>query len=76
MTYRADLPEEEVQTEKNMQGETRRIISKARSKGTVVSTVAMMEAKARDSMKESARKTGSQFTIIENDGEAREVKPD
>ncbi len=60
----------------NMKDETRRIISGARSKGIVINTVAMMEPKARDSMKEIARKTGGQFTIIENDGKAREVKLD
>jgi len=55
---------------------TRRIASRARSKDIVINTVAMMEPRAMASMKEIAKKTGGQFTIIEKDGKARQVPTD
>ena len=60
----------------NMKDVTRKISSRARSKGIVVNTVAMMEPKAMESMKEIAKKTGGQFTIIEQSGKARQMPLD
>jgi len=52
------------------------LAAKARTKNIIVNTVAMMEPKANAAMKELAKRTGGQFTIIEQNGKAREVPLD
>ena len=47
--------------------------SKARSKRIIVNTVALMEPKANAGMKELAKTTGGQFTIVEKSGKVRVV---
>lgn len=43
----------------------------ARRKGIVINSIAMMEPDAEQAMAELALKTGGQFTVIANDGEAK-----
>lgn len=50
---------------------TRDIASKAKRKGIVINTVAMMEPRAEEAMADLAKRTGGEFTIIGKDGKAR-----
>ncbi|BCU78768.1 hypothetical protein llg_34830 [Luteolibacter sp. LG18] len=52
--------------------EMRAIIAKAKVKGTVINTIAMMEPKAGEDMKKLAHGTGGKFTIVEESGQVRE----
>jgi hypothetical protein len=54
----------------------RSIASKAKSRKITINTVAMMEPKAEKGMKELAKRTGGQFTIIEQGGKVRQVPID
>lgn len=47
--------------------------TKAKAKKIIINTVAMMEPKAEKAMKEMAKRTGGQFTIIEQGGKVRQV---
>jgi len=47
--------------------------SKARSKRIIVNTIALMEPKANAGMKELAKTSGGQFTIVEKSGKVRVV---
>lgn len=46
------------------------LASKAKKKGIVVNTIAMMEPKANQPMANLAKKTGGEFTIIDRNGKA------
>jgi len=54
--------------------EMRTIIAKAKTKGTVINTIAMMEPAAGEDMKKLAHGTGGKFTIVEESGQAK-VEP-
>ncbi|MGC4013699.1 MAG: vWA domain-containing protein [Luteolibacter sp.] len=54
--------------------EMRTIIAKAKVKGTVINTIAMMEPAAGEDMKKLAHGTGGKFTIVEENGQAK-VEP-
>ncbi|MFD0894344.1 hypothetical protein KBB96_06765 [Luteolibacter ambystomatis] len=54
--------------------EMRTIIAKAKTKGTVINTIAMMEPAAGEDMKKLAHGTGGKFTIVEENGQAK-VEP-
>ena len=47
--------------------------SRAKTKRIVINTVAMMEPKAEQAMKEMAKRTDGQFTVIEKGGKVRQV---
>lgn len=49
-----------------------RVAEKAKSAGITINTVAMMEPKAEEAMKQLARRTGGQFSMIGQDGKVRE----
>ena len=49
--------------------------SKAKRKGVVINSVAMMTPKAAEAMAALAHGTGGIFTVIEENGKAKEVKP-
>jgi hypothetical protein len=51
----------------------RELAAKAKSKGTVINTVAMMEPRAEEGMKDLARRTGGQFSIVQQNGEVQLV---
>lgn len=51
----------------------RDVARKAKRAGCVVNCIAMMEPRAHDAMKEIAKKTGGQFTIVKAGGEVEEV---
>jgi hypothetical protein len=51
----------------------RELAAKAKAKGTVINTVAMMEPRAEDAMKDLARRTGGQFTIVRQNGKVELV---
>ncbi len=53
---------------------TRSLASKAKSKGIVVNSIALMEPRAEEAMYELADRTGGVFTIVEEGGKSREVK--
>lgn len=50
------------------------LASKAKGKGIIINSIAMMEPRAEEPMFKLANETGGQFTIIEKDGKARLVK--
>jgi len=53
--------------------EARTIGAKAKSKQIIINTVAMMEPKAEAAMKELAKRTGGQFTIVQKGGKVKLV---
>ena len=53
-----------------------RIGSRARSRKTIINTMALMESDAEAGMKELARRSKGRFTIIDSSGTAREVPLD
>jgi hypothetical protein len=53
-----------------------KIAAKAKNRKVVINTLAMMEPKAEKAMFELAKRTGGQFTIIEGNGNVKEVKMD
>ncbi|MDA7882267.1 hypothetical protein N9A94_08170, partial [Akkermansiaceae bacterium] len=52
----------------------KRIGAKAKSKGTVINTVSLMEPKAQEAMGTLAQKSGGQFTIVHKDGKREPVE--
>ncbi|MBB5351017.1 hypothetical protein HNR46_001251 [Haloferula luteola] len=52
----------------DMMGIARDLARKAKRKGTVINTVALMEPKAEKPMQEMARRAGGQFTLVREDG--------
>jgi hypothetical protein len=59
---------------RDMMGLTKDLASKAKKKGIIINSIAMMEPQAEESMFELAERTGGMFTIIDASGEVREVK--
>ncbi|QTN31304.1 VWA domain-containing protein [Akkermansiaceae bacterium] len=59
---------------RDMMGLTRDLAAKAKRKGIVVNSIAMMEPKAEEAMFELAKRTGGAFTIVDKGGKVREVK--
>ena len=57
----------------NMMELAERVGRRAKARGITLNTVAMMEPKADEPMKEMARRGGGQFTIIEKGGKVRVV---
>ncbi len=53
----------------DMVGLAKRIGSRAKTKGTIINTVAMMQPKAEAAMKELARRTNGQFSVVRPNGE-------
>lgn len=51
----------------------RRVGAKAKVKGSIINTVAMMEPKAEAAMKELAKRTGGQFSIVRPNGKVELV---
>ena len=51
----------------------RELAAKAEARGTVINTVAMMEPRAEAAMKDLARRTDGQFTIVRQNGEVELV---
>ena len=51
----------------------KRLGHRAKTKGTVINTVAMMQPKAEAAMKELAKRTGGQFTIVKENGKVELV---
>lgn len=51
----------------------RELAAKAKGRGTVINTVAMMEPRAEEGMKDLARRTGGQFTIVRQNGQVELV---
>ncbi|MGB6220548.1 vWA domain-containing protein [Haloferula sp.] len=49
----------------------KRLGRRAKSKGITINTVAMMQPKAEDAMKELAKRTGGQFSIVDKGGKVR-----
>jgi hypothetical protein len=49
------------------------VAAKAKAKKITINTVAMMEPRAEEAMKELAKRTAGQFTIIETGGKVRQV---
>lgn len=49
---------------------------RAKRQGTIINTVAMMQPKAEKAMKELAKRTGGQFTIVEKGGESKLIPTD
>jgi hypothetical protein len=56
--------------ERDMMKLTDDLASKAKKKGIMVNTIAMMEPKANEAMANLANKTGGEFTIIDKNGKA------
>ncbi|MBO1260313.1 VWA domain-containing protein, partial [Bordetella holmesii] len=54
--------------ERDMMKLTNDLASKAKKKGIIVNTIAMMEPKANEAMANLANKTGGEFTIIDKNG--------
>lgn len=59
---------------RDMMGLTKDLAAKAKRKGIIVNSIAMMEPKAEESMFELAKRTGGAFTIVDKGGKVREVK--
>lgn len=55
-------------------GTARRIGAKAKSKGIVINTVALMEPRAHASMDDLAKRTGGGFTVVEKGGKVKKVR--
>jgi hypothetical protein len=51
-----------------------RIGAKAKSKGIVIHTVALMEPKAHKAMDELAKRTGGSFTVVEQGGKVKKMR--
>ncbi|MFC7339587.1 hypothetical protein ACFQY0_20525 [Haloferula chungangensis] len=54
----------------------KRIGHRAKTKGITINTVAMMEPRAAAAMKELAKRTGGQFSMVEKNGKVRVMKLD
>ena len=54
----------------------KRIGHRAKTKGITINTVAMMEPKAAAAMKELAKRTGGQFSMVEKNGKVKVMKLD
>jgi hypothetical protein len=57
----------------NLKEIVRRTTNRAKTRDITINTIAMMEPKAHDAMRDMAQKTGGMFTIIEADGSIRKV---
>ena len=57
----------------NVVEEAKKIAAKAKSKQIIINTVAMMQPKAEAAMKELAKRTGGQFTMVEQGGKVKLV---
>ena len=53
---------------------TRDLGNKAKKKGIIINTIALMEPRAEESMLDLAKRAGGVFTIVEKNGKSREVK--
>lgn len=47
--------------------------AKAKSRGITINTIAMMEPRAHDAMKEMAKRTGGKFTVVEAGGKTKNI---
>lgn len=50
--------------------------ARAKKRGITINCIAMMEPKAHDAMKEIAKRTGGQFTVVEEGGKSTEIPLD
>lgn len=54
----------------------RTVGAQAKSRGITINCIAMMEPKAHDAMKEIAKRTGGEFTVVDKGGKHRKVPLD
>ena len=52
----------------------RKIGAKAKRKGVIINTVALMQPKAHDPMEDLAKRSGGSFTIVEKGGKVKKVR--